>query len=311
VKKKLLIVLGVVVLLLVVAGVGAFVYVDAIARSGIERGATYATGVKTTLGSADVGITTGELKLEKLNIANPAGYQADHFLDMKRGEVAVGLGSLMEKQVVVPLIDLRGIDLRVERADGKNNYDVILDNLKKLSSGEKPETTDPDAKTYIVQKLVIAETTVTISGFGVGTQTLTLPTIELTDVGTGSDTKSMAEIVGIVIREIMQSLLSDPTKLPGLLVGSLSEGLQGLGNLGDVGVETIGQIGEGVGQVIGEVGEKLGDLSPDAQKAVEGVGEKVGEGVKDVQKGLKEGLGGLLGGKKEEDTPKNDAEREE
>lgn len=299
-KKKLLIALGVVVLLLVAAGIGVFVYIDVIAKRGIERGATYAAGVDTTLDSADVGITSGELTMDELAMDNPQGYTAEHFLKMEKGYVHVGLGSLMEQQIEVPAIELTGLNLQVERAGGKNNYDVILDNLKKLSSGEKPDKPDPDAKTYIVRKLTINNTAVTITGFGVGSQTVTLPTIELTDVGSGGDAKSMAEIVGIVIREIMQSLLSDPSKLPGMLVGSLTEGLAGLGNLGDVGVETIGQIGEGVGQAVGEIGEKMGEISPEAGKAVEDVKGKVDEGVKDVQDEIKEGLGGLLGGKKKQ-----------
>lgn len=303
-KKKLLIALAAVVVVIVIALVAVVVSIDAIAKGGIERGASYATGVTTTLGSADVGITSGQLEMKELNIANPDGYTADHFLDLERGFVHVGLGSLMEEQIEVPAIEFKGLDMQIERADGKNNYDVILANLKKLSSGEKKTEPKEGGKTYVIRKLTIEGTSVTITGFGSSAQTLELPTIELTDIGSGGDAKQMSEVVGIVIRELMQSLLSDPTKLPGVLVGSLGEGLQGLGALGDVDVEAIGQIGEGVGQTIGELGEKANQISPEAGKAVEEVGTKVEEGLS--------GLGNMFGGdKKKKDEPKEDAEQKE
>lgn len=281
-KKKLWIVLGVVLLVVVVVGAGVWFYVDTIARRSIERAGTYATGVETEVEDADVRIFAGELTLDSVSIANPQGYQAPHFLELDKGFVSVGLGSLMEDQVEVPQLNLTGLHLWVERTGEGNNFDVILDHLRNLSSGPPRE----GGKKYVIREMVIENVVVDISGYGVGTKPVALPTIRLTDVGTGGEGKALEQVVGIVIREVLQSLLTDPSVLPDMLASQLDQGLEGLGNLGEVGVELIGDVTERAGKVLEDVGE-----------AAEGTTEKVGEGLKDV----KEGLGGLLGGDKQDE----------
>ncbi len=306
-KKKLLTVLIAVVAILVVALLTVAMMVDSLVRKGIEAGATYATGVTTTLSSADVCITSGQLSMSGLNLANPEGYKSDHFLKLADGYVAVGLGSLTSDRIEVPKIELKGIDMVVERADGKNNFDVILDNLKQLSSGEKQPK--EGGKTYIIRQLIIDDVSVSISGFGVGAQTIKLPQIKLTDVGSGSEGAQLSKVVGIVIRELMASLLKDPTKLPGVLADQLGSGLEGLGNLGQVGVELIGNVTEEVGKQLENVtnvaGEAAGKISEGAGQAVGEVGDKAKEGLKGVGDGLK-GVGGLLGGDKKKDEEKKE-----
>ncbi|MCC6679530.1 MAG: hypothetical protein IT445_01385 [Phycisphaeraceae bacterium] len=298
-KKKLLTVLIAVVAVLVVALLTVAVMVDNLVRKGIETGAGYATGVKTTLTSADVGITSGELSMSGLNMANPEGYKGDHFLKLADGYVAVGLGSLTSDQIEVPKVELEGIDMVVERAGGKNNFDVILGNLKQLSSGEKQPR--EGGKTYIIRELILDDVSVSISGFGVGAQTIKLPPIKLTDVGSGGEGAQLSKVVGIVIRELMASLLKDPTKLPGMLADQLGSGLEGLGDLGQVGVEVIGKVGEEVGKqlenVTGTATEAADKISEEAGQAVEDVGKKAEEGLK----GVTEGLGGMFGGDKKKD----------
>ena len=290
-KKKLLTIVIAVVAVLIVAGLIAAMMIDSLVRKGIEAGSTYATGVNTTLTGADVGITSGELKMTGLSLANPKGYPGDHFLKLDRGYVAVGLGSLMSDKIEVPKLELKGVDLVVQRENGKNNFDVILDNLKQLSSGEKQPK--EGGKTYVIRELLVQDIKVTISGFGVGAQTVTLPQIKLTDVGSGGNGMQLSKVVGIVIREMLASLLKDPSKLPGVLADQLGSGLQGLGDLGQVGVEMIGNVGQEVGKQLGNVSGAAGEA---AGKLKDEAGKKVDEGLK--------GIGGMFGGDKKKDEDK-------
>lgn len=133
---KMLVKLAVgVVVLLLVAVVAVFLFVDAIAKGAIERGATYALGVQTTLGSADVGITSGEFGMKGLRVANPEGFASDHFMTLGSGVVAVSLGTLRQDVVELPLLALSGIDLRLEKKGALSNYKVIVDHLKSLQTG--------------------------------------------------------------------------------------------------------------------------------------------------------------------------------
>ena len=70
---KLLKRIALVVLVLLLLGVaGAFLFLDSIVRSAIEKGGTTAAGVPTTLDKADASIFSGQFGLEGFAIANPS-----------------------------------------------------------------------------------------------------------------------------------------------------------------------------------------------------------------------------------------------
>src|SRR5947207_920319 len=107
-KKKLLIVVGGLLVLVVVGVAIVFFSIDTIAKRAIERGATQALGVKTTVSSVSVGLLSGEFSLKKLEVANPdkGGFKANHFLTLGSGGVAVTLSTLRKPTVEMPRLGL-------------------------------------------------------------------------------------------------------------------------------------------------------------------------------------------------------------
>ena len=69
-----------------------------------------------------------------LDVANPSGFSAPHFLDMKSGEVDVSLGSLRQDVIEEGAQDRSQRHRREprERGSSGSNYGKILDNLSKL-----------------------------------------------------------------------------------------------------------------------------------------------------------------------------------
>ena len=162
-KKLLLVLIATPILLIIIALIGLSLFANAAARKGVEAGATYALGVNTTLQHASVGLLSGKFGLSGLKVANPAGYKADKFLSLGDGNVAVSLGSLMKDTIEVPTFSLDTIEVNLEKKDGKANYQVILDNLAKLSKGTEPST-KPTAqgggKKLIIKDLTIRKVVV-------------------------------------------------------------------------------------------------------------------------------------------------------
>ena len=128
-KKLIRFVVGLVVVVLVLA-VGVVVYIDKIAKTAIERGASYALGVDTTLGSADVKLLSAAFAMGDLTIANPQGFESPYFTHLGQGDVEVALGTLRQETVQLPTLTLTDLEMHLEKKDGKANYDVILNNLK-------------------------------------------------------------------------------------------------------------------------------------------------------------------------------------
>ncbi len=275
--------------LVVIVVVVALAAINAIARKGVEAGATYALGVKTTLGSASIGVFSGEFGLSRLKVANPEGFTAPHFLSLGDAGVAVSLGSLAKETIDVPRFSLDSIDVHLERKDKRANYQVIMDNLEKLTGPRDPNQPAPKeegGKKLIVRDLSITNVTVHVDplAFGPGAAiaegtgpapriTVPIKQIKLQNVGqTGSGVAgsgvTISQLSSIIVQAVMAATIEEGG---GLLPADLLNDLRA--QLGDL---------DGLANVLLQVEGKTLD---------EKFGQEAG---KAIEKELKEGLEGLL-----------------
>ncbi|MHC4217877.1 MAG: hypothetical protein ACYSU7_05410, partial [Planctomycetota bacterium] len=270
------------VVLLLVAVVLVFLYVDSIAKTAVEKGATYALGVKTTLNSADVGIVGGDFTMKGLTVTNPEGFEGETFLKLGEGYVDVSMGSLRQETVKVPILTLTTVNLNLEKKGGQANYKVIIDNLKRLESGEA-KGDKGSGKQFVIEEVVISDVNVEADVFGVGGQLdrarIPIKEIRLTNVG--ADGADSSELTNVVMKAIMAAVLANGADLPADMVNDLGGAMGGLTSLGDMGIGGSYDVG---GQVMNLAGGSL-------DEATKGLGKSVDDAVK--------GLGGLLGRKKE------------
>lgn len=272
--KKLLLLI---VLLAVALGAAVF-YLDSIAKSAIEKGGTFAAGVETKVDSASIGLTAGTFSLSNLTIANPAGYGADPFFKLGKLETGVSIGSLQQEVVEIPKLLIDGVALRLEAKDGKANYAVITDNLKRFSS-QGATSEQKSGKKFIIRELVISNVSVTadtslLVPLPVGAKPeIKVPDIRMTDVGNASGGASMGELAGVIVAAVLN-------------------GVGGVGGFlnADFAKDLTSRVGD------------IGALQQQALKAVDGALKSVGgdlqKGVDGALKGVGDQLGGLLGGKK-------------
>lgn len=277
-----------VLILALVAGVVLYFSLDMLARRGIVDGTSYATGTPTELDSASLSLTGGELTLDALTIGNPEGFNSPHFLHLDEGEVAVTLGSLLGDEVEVPRLHLSGIELNLERRDGRSNYGVIMENLEKLQG--PPEEQPREGKKYIIREIVITDVQVTaallsLDGGEPDEMNVRLSEeIRLTDIGSETEGGVLLEQVsGIIINALMQAALEEAgNRLPDVIADSLQTELEGLDDIGGVDVEAIT---EGLGGLLGgDDDEAQQDGDGDARDDVEDA----------AREGARQGLEGLL-----------------
>lgn len=300
---KRLAILGVLVVLLIIGGTIFLVAnVNSLAKKGIEAGGTYALGVPTTVQDVNIGLLSGQASLSGLNVANPAGFAAPHFLKLGTGSVAVTLGSLQGEVVEIPSFTLDAIDVRLERTGSGGNYQTILDNLKKVSGGAggTPDATPAPSgsageKRFVVNKLKLTNIRVELDMLGAGGEVgkvlnsaakipVTIPEITLTNVGqTGSGVKGTGVTMGQLASIIVQAVLSAAAEkggFPADIVGDLQGRIAGLGGLKDVGVTIAGQAQE----TVKKVEEAAKNAAEEGKKAIDD---------------LKKGIGDLIPGKKD------------
>ena len=313
--KKLVLAAVVVVILIIVVAV---VWIDRLAKVGVEAGGQFAFGVPTKLDSTSIGILTGRSKLSGLDIANPEGFDTPHLLKLDNAVLAVSLGSLTGDTVEIPEFSLTGIDVNLESKGGKANFKVVLDNLGRFESSKKePQARkqEGEGKKFVIREIVIKDVKVNLGLLpigGIATRvTVPIEELRLKDVGTGSDKGVvLADVAGTLLKAIILAAMEKGGgSIPKELLGQLNGAMANLAPLKDIGASLAVNVNGAMKDLdtqVSAVGNQVAQQAEGATKQVtqqaEGAVKQVDGAAKDAPQKLSEGLGGLL--KKKEDKPK-------
>jgi hypothetical protein len=271
-KILLRVVIGLVVLVVLVFA-GVLVFLDPLVKGGIEKGATYATGTETKVGSVDASVFAGRFGMKELSIANPVGFRSEPFLHLGSARAEWDNGTILSDEIAMGTLALDGVDLNLESAGGKTNYGAILANLEKLSGKEsKPaDSTSAKAKTLTVKRIEIknikAGLHLSDSPIGNASMNVIVPLVAIDDFRSDGST---SEIVGKLTRALVEAVLNgalDAGKgvFPAEILKDLSGNLQK--------IET---------QLQGDAKEILKQIGVDAKGAEQSL-----KGVGDLLKGKK------------------------
>ena len=173
------IILGI-VLLLILAVVLGVLLIDSIAKSGVQKGASYALGVQTTVDSVDVRLLDGQVIMKDLKIANPEGFDSPRLAHMGRFDIQGDPGSLFSDAVQISKLELAGLELHIEQTLGSSNVSKIMDNIKRLSKDK--EASEGPSKKVNVDLVVIKDVQAHFHLLGGPPLSVEVPKIELKDV---------------------------------------------------------------------------------------------------------------------------------
>lgn len=297
--KTLAKLIAVLVLIVVVVIVGAFYYIDAIAKKAIEQGGEMALGVPTTLEDMHISLFGGEAELAGLEIANPTGYSGS-FMGLGQGGVAVSLGSLMDDTIRVPHVRLSGIRVNLFQKGKENNIEPLLARTRALAGNkgsQAKQSTADGGKKLIVELFSLDDVQVNANLELLGQTSkinLTLPRIELRNLGAEQGGLPMAELVQQVVQAVLSAVQSSSMQLSPALAQLLAGEL---GGLDGIKTEVIGQakaeVEKQVREVQKQVSETIKQVVPESPMT-----EEVNKMVEEKSGDLLKGVGDLLGGGK-------------
>ncbi len=246
-KKIRRILLGVLVGLVVLAMVG-WMWLDAIAKTAVEKGSTYALGVETNLDSMSLSLLRGRMVMDGLRIANPEGFSDSYLMKSGTFDVDLKTSSIFSDTIVLNKFELDGLELNIEQRVGGTNISKIMDNLKKFES-EKEEK-EPSGKKVQIDTITIRNVVVHYKLVsGLPPVTIKLPEVVLEDVASDdSGGIIVAELVGKMFVGILKAVVA---KSEGLLPADL---LRGVGGQVASAAEAVG---EGVRDIAGEGGKNV------------------------------------------------------
>jgi hypothetical protein len=258
-KKFLVRLVLAVVVIVVVAGVVGYLWLDTIAKEAVQRGGTYAMGVDTTVDKVSLRPFAGQLQMQGLNVANPKGFNGAHLMQTGTFELELVPGSLMDKTIVLKKFELNGLDMYIDQQMPRSNISVIMDNLKKLGD-EKPKDQKPsEGKNYRVDLITIRNVVAHVKVLVGPELTIKIPEIQLKNV-TGDNAAGVAlpVLVARILPAIVAAVLESgkgvlPPELAMALRGDVSALTAQLGGQAQQMVKGVqGEIGKTVGSVLGK-----------------------------------------------------------
>jgi len=268
---RIAIALGVLALL----ALGFLLALDRIAAASIERAGKWALGVDTALGSANIGLWSGQFELKELQVANPPGFTSPHFLELRSGALALPLSRVFSDAVVVERLELEGVRLVLEQRGGKLNSREILANVKGLSKEEESkESKEPagEGKAYALRRVIVRDIDVSFDLVPpLPARALHIDRIEIEDVGTESSMVDLAGVVARITAAIVQAALEQSGDLVPPEWRKEIEGALGALEWSEEGL--LQKIGEGLGATGGaiqqgavELKDKVKGIFDDSQK---------------------------------------------
>ncbi len=224
---------GVVVLLIVALAV-VFFSLNALVKKGVETLGPEMTKVQVRLGSARISPIGGSGELAALFVGNPEGYKTASAIQIGDIKVGVKLGSVLSDTIVINELNIQGAEITLEGGLNQNNLTKIMDNLDSASAGgQKPaaETTGQKSeKKFIVKELVLngAKVNLSMSLLGSKSLTLSVPPLNLKDIGVAENGVTSAQLV----QAIMKPLLANITQAAAQGITDMGGQLKNLGKGG-------------------------------------------------------------------------------
>ncbi len=234
--KKVLYGLAVVVILVVV---GIIVLVSGsgdIIKAGVERYGPGITGGNVTLESADVSIFGGSLSLENLVIGNPSGFETPNAFTLGEIAVTMDMDSLGSSEIHINDILIDSPEITYELTEGQSNIEALQRNIEQ-SIGVAAEDDEEGTVSLIIDNLVIrnAKLNVTISAIESASTEVTLPDINVSNIGQPGDPVSPGEAATIVMTAltgaIAQAIATD--QIQGLINSAFGDGDGIIENVGE------------------------------------------------------------------------------
>jgi hypothetical protein len=275
--KKIKIILGIFVVLFVLFVIAVLVvgaHLGDIIKAGLENAGPRVTQTTLTVDAVDVSLLGGSAGVKGFTLGNPDGFKSPQSISFSNAAISLVPGSVMSDKIVIRSIEVRGAQINFEgNPIGANNLMKIMGNVKAVSGSSAPAGTNAPApataantapgKKLEVDHFLITGAQVHASLTGLVTKdlTVTIPEIELNDLGKGNDGITAAELTQVILSKItaqtLETLASSVTQLGKDMAEAAKNAAQdtvnnALQNTGIAGTNSVNKLKQGLGGLFGK-----------------------------------------------------------
>jgi uncharacterized protein involved in outer membrane biogenesis len=255
--KKLLLRIAIALLVVIILVVLVLnLFLDGAVKRAVETFGPRFTRVDVKLDKVSLSLLSGVGDFKGLMIGNPPGYKTEQAISVGSASFAIKPTSLLSDKVVIRYIHIQAPKVALEGNLAENNLSTIVANIQSTTGGSKTTSTNATAKSEAVQPsrklevddFVITDAKVSVSLKGSGQEHIvSLPDIHLSDLGTGPEGITSADLTREVIRAIEHEALKSGF---GEIGKAAQNAAQGLAN----------EIGKSANSGVSNVTKSIGDL---------------------------------------------------
>ncbi|MEO6001652.1 MAG: hypothetical protein ABIZ04_16990 [Opitutus sp.] len=220
-KKTLrVIVLVVLVLVLITYVVGKY-FLGSMIKTGVNQAGPRLTQSKVELLDASISPLTGSGTLTGLTVGNPKGWSDGRALYLGKMHIAVQPTSLLGDTIVINDLTIDQPEFAYETHLVSSNIGDLMKNIEAaVNSADEPKDKSAKSRKLIVKHFRLQDAKVSI-GMGGATVPLTLPVLELTDLGVKEGGLTPSQLSFAIIKEVLGSIFGATKQATGTLGGTM------------------------------------------------------------------------------------------
>jgi uncharacterized protein involved in outer membrane biogenesis len=257
-KKYILIGAGVIVAGLITAIVLVILNLGDLIKTAVEEFGPPITKTEVRLGGADISILSGSGTLSDFYLGNPKGFKMPSAMECKTIRVKVNTDSLTKDKIIIDEIYVDSPVISYEKRGNTDNFQTIVNNIKKTVAGEKKAGTTTEEKksetgsekTIQINDFIVKNGKINLGGslldaFGDQGMGIDLPDIHLKDIGKDKET-TPAEAFAQILGQMTGDVTGTVTQVGKQLKEAVGKAVEGASKA----VEGAGKAGESVGGAI-------------------------------------------------------------
>jgi hypothetical protein len=240
-KKSLQYTVLVLLVLVLVAYVTAQYFLGSIVEAGVNRAGPKLTQSNVVLEDAKISPLSGTGTLTGLSVGNPAGWSEGRAIYLGKMHLDVEPTSFLGDAIVVNDLTIDQPEFVYETRLVSSNIGDLMKNIE-AALGAKPDPQDKEAepRKIIVKHFRLQNAKVTI-GMGTAALPLTLPPLELSDLGVKEGGLTPSQLAFAIMKEVTPEIVAATTKAAGSIGGTM----------GAAAGEAVKKAGEGLQKLLG------------------------------------------------------------
>jgi len=213
-KKWVMIIAGVVIVVVAILFVVVISNLGPVIKTAVNTYGPEITKTDVHLSDVDVSLLSAQAEIRKFYLGNPAKFKSPEAMTVRSIYIDMNEKSLLENPIIIEKIEVVAPEITYEKMDGTDNFQTILNNIKRTAGAEKRSEKKSGGKgkgkriiikNFILRDGKIKLVTSILGGEGIFSP---LPDIHLTNIGQKDDGASPAEALKEIFTTLYAKIIS-------------------------------------------------------------------------------------------------------